>query len=114
MRGQDGVGYGGGFSGRAYVVNPYQMGSGQYGGGCGCQRGVSPAPDRHIHAFVERGQGFAQKTFARGACEQGLTKGSQLFQAGEQGVVLVVNDAETEARVEDYLLPLDSRFQRLL
>ena len=81
---QDGVGYRGCLTARTHVVNPYQVRTGQDGGGDGCQRGISPAIHRDIHSLIERRQGSTQKSLARDACQQRLSQAAQFLQAREQ------------------------------
>ncbi len=59
---QDGIGYGCCLPGRTHVVDPYQVRTGQDGGGDGCQRRISPAPDRHVHSLIERQTEFCPET----------------------------------------------------
>ncbi len=95
-------------------MNPYHVRTGQNSGCDGCQRGIAPASDWRIYPLIERRQGSAQKSFARGACQERLAQAAQFLKAREQRVILLLDDAKTEARVEDNPLPLDSRFQGLL
>jgi hypothetical protein len=55
------------------------------------------------------GDGLAEETLAGDAGEDREVEGAEGFEAGEQGVILSAELAETEAGVEDDLVAGDSR-----
>ncbi len=114
FRGEDAVGDGGGFDGRADVVGADDVGSGEDGGyvsGGGGVEAVFHGGCGSVEQDGERrvvGEGVGQEAFVGDACQEGQVEFVELVEVGEEGVVFVEALAEAEAGVENDLVAWDS------
>ena len=107
FRGEDAVGYGGGFGGGADVVGADDVGAGQDGGYVGGGGGVETVFHGGCGSVEQEGEGWVlgegvgQEAFAGEAGEEGEGDFFKQVEVGQEGVVFVEAFAEAEAGVED-------------
>ena len=105
-RGEDAVGDGCCLDGGANVVDAEDVGSpedcGYIGGGGGMKTGLA---GRDVSVKGGKagvlGESVAEESFAGGSDKDGLVESIEVFQVGQEAVVLVETFAEAEAGVED-------------
>ena len=101
---EDGVGDGGGFTGRRDFVDAEDVGPGEDGGGVGGDGGSGGAGRLAHGGGVLSGEIPWQETFAGDAGEDGEAEGVEIGEVGEEGEVFGAEFAEAEAGVEDDLI----------